>query len=137
MKGNSMAKIVITYETITPESAEQGEAESQGWYLPGGWFHALRDSDGDHPAVLAEARAGAFDMRLSEALKEAESLGCYSAQLDTFRDGRCRLTIRSEDADHGDYSTAEETFYMLHVCDISAGTAARIKRVLSRRVRFY
>jgi hypothetical protein len=57
--------------------------------------------------------------------------------LDAISDGRYQLTIRSEDADRGDYSTAEETFYMLHVCDISAGTAARIKRVLSKRVRFY
>lgn len=136
MKG-MRAKIAITYETITPESVESGDYAESGWYLPGGWFHALESDDKRDERVLTKARNGAFDLRLGEALREAGALGCYSGQVQDFG-CTAGLSVRSEDADHGDYSTAEETFYTLHIIGISHGTAARIKRYLrSKGVRFY
>ena len=32
-----MGRFRVTYEIVTPESAEVGDAESRGFVLPGGW----------------------------------------------------------------------------------------------------
>lgn len=126
-------KCCITYETITPKSAKQGDWEAHGWYLPGGWCHALDDADGRHESVLDAARAGEFDMCLREAFAEAYSLGCVEAQ----HVGNT-ITVRSVDADCGDYSTNEGTFYTLHINGGSLGTMSRIRQLLEENgVRFY
>lgn len=31
----------ITYDIVTPESAEEGEASERGYYLAGGYYHAI------------------------------------------------------------------------------------------------
>ena len=40
-----MTRFFVTYEIVTPESAENGEAEEVGYVLPGGW-HANDRGDG-------------------------------------------------------------------------------------------
>lgn len=32
-----VVRVFITYEIVTPESAEHGDAEERGWWQPGGW----------------------------------------------------------------------------------------------------
>ena len=68
-------KATIAYSVSTHESVENGDVEEHGFWLPGGWEHPLNDSRGDHPEVLVEARAGAFDIPWRDALRHAIELG--------------------------------------------------------------
>lgn len=45
----------VTYEVVTPESAEQGDAESRGFVLPGGWRVDVTDDSDDVGMSLREA----------------------------------------------------------------------------------
>lgn len=46
-----MPGFYVTYEIVTPESAEYGDAEEHGWLSPGGW----RTDDRPPPISLREA----------------------------------------------------------------------------------
>jgi len=54
-----MAKFRVTYEIVTPESAEHGEADETGFVTPGGWHTdtetALNYSGEDYSMTLREA----------------------------------------------------------------------------------
>lgn len=49
----------VTYEIVTPESAENGEADETGFVLPGEWHvdtaTALTDTESDYSMTLREA----------------------------------------------------------------------------------
>lgn len=96
-----MSIFFVTYEIITPESAEHGDAEECGWVAPGGWHH-------DDPAPMS--------------LREAVSLiscaeDCVSWFAET--DGR------------QDYRTGAEERRSLHPPrNITAASYGRLKRLL-------
>lgn len=62
-----MKTISITYEIVTAESAEQGEAAERGFYQPGGW-HYPPDEDGDYPDDLDE-----YDIQYDDIRELAEA----------------------------------------------------------------
>lgn len=51
------ARFRVTYEVVTPESAEHGDAAERGWVQPGGWHYedAPEGSGNDAPMSLREA----------------------------------------------------------------------------------
>lgn len=68
----------VTYEIVTPESAEYGDAEERGFILPGGWRE---------PATSGES----VDMGLREALQlcyPQEDCGRWLAEADGREDYR-------------------------------------------------
>jgi hypothetical protein len=98
-----MKRFFVTFETVTPESAEHGDAESRGYAMPGGWH--FDESDG-------------AELSLSEAigmLSCAEDCGAWWQETD----GRI------------DYKTGAETRYSLHPPrNITAASYRRITRLL-------
>lgn len=38
-----MKSVTVTYEIVTPESAEHGDAAERGFYQPGGWHYPTPD----------------------------------------------------------------------------------------------
>jgi len=108
----------FTYETVTPESAEQGEPSEHGWILPGMWKFALQDDEGQHENVLDEARRGEFDLTdLGEIVSFAQSLGiCADEGADWFY----------SEYDDENYETGERTQYCLHFEDVTPATKTRI-----------
>lgn len=54
-----MGMFRVTYEIVTDESAEHGDAAEIGFMLPGGWYvtleQALADKEGDYSMTLREA----------------------------------------------------------------------------------
>lgn len=54
-------KFRVTYEIVTPESAEHGDAAERGFVMPGEWR--------DDIETATREPAGAHDMTLREALK--------------------------------------------------------------------
>ena len=116
-------KAAFCYQTVTPESAEQGDSTETGWILPGMWKFALQDEDGYHTDVLDEAIAGEFKLNdLAEVIDFAESLGIHVLEDESFA---------SVDPDM-DYETGADTYYSLHIEGVSPSTYNRIVNLLRR-----
>lgn len=130
----------VTYEVTTPESRAKGEAVARGYHLPGGWEHEIEDDLGRYEDVIAEARAGGFDLRIGVALREAFKLGITHGV--TLFSGGLRAVTGSPPPDHFQPSEAddpwdyvedgEERSYVLTIEGVSDGTRARIARLLER-----
>ena len=50
-----MRGISMTYDIVTPESAEYGDVAETGFAAPGGWTFPVRDEDGE---VMSARKAG-------------------------------------------------------------------------------
>lgn len=122
-----MNRASITYSVTTHESAENGDHAEHGWWLPGGWEFPLADEKGDHPEVLAEARAGEFDLTIGDAIRAAIGLGAVH-EVQVEHDG---LSARSVDppCDRAFIEDGESRTYTLHI-KCSKGSAKRIARLL-------
>jgi len=106
-----MTGFLITYETVTPESAEHGDAAERGYVQSGGWLHKLEDVD-----MTRDGAALTFDLR--GALRV---MGCCedSGSWFTEADGR------------QDYRTGSETRYGLHPPrGITGASYSRVRRLL-------
>jgi hypothetical protein len=122
------AHATITYEITTPESAEDGDVAEHGFWTPGGWEHVIEDATGSNAVTLAEARDGEYDLTIGTALRAALELGAVH-EIERHPRG---LSARSIDPaqDRSFFENGESRTYALHVKGVSAGTAARITRVL-------
>lgn len=119
-------KATITYEVTTHESAAEGANSEHGFWLPGGWEHALEDSDGHHAEVLEQSKAGLFDISLREALKAAADLGAtHEIQI-----SGTEVSARSVDppCDRAFLEDGESRQYAIH---IDCGTPLRARLVAS------
>lgn len=120
------SKATITYEVITPESAEHGDTADNGWWMPGGWHFSLTGDKREE--VLQEAKDGEYDFKVGEAIVHARSLrALYEIEIN----GRS-LTARSVEpvCDRDHYEKGEDKFYTLHIDNCSEGTLKRIKDLL-------
>jgi len=106
---DNVAKFRVTYEIVTPESAEDGEAAESGYASPGGWKH-------DDPA----------DLTLREAIRVC---GFYRGG-GGFED--CGSWFVTIDADE-DYRTGEHTTYSVHPPDSITPSSYRRLRYLTGR----
>jgi hypothetical protein len=113
----------MTYQVVTPESAEYGDVAEYGWALPGGWRFALEDEDGRHDDVLRDVQDNPDSYTAADTVHDlvdlARDLGFYS-------DGSDWLTTEPEQ----DYATGEETTYHLHIDGVTPSTYGRIVRLI-------
>lgn len=108
-----MTKLRITYEIITPESAEHGDAEERGYVAPGGWQDSIDDI----------GREVDIDSVYGWSLSDAERFLGRGAMEDS---GNWFNTV---DPDNN-YQTGAQTFYSLHPPDnISAASYGRLARI--------
>lgn len=108
----------VTYEIITPESAEHGDAAERGFVLDNGWHELLPDDVCGPGAGKIMAACG---MRLREA---ANLVGCVED---------CGAWFCESD-DRQNYRTGEATRYSLHPPEnITAASYRRLRRVLGIR----
>jgi len=98
----------FTYETITPESAEYGDAEERGFIDPGHWKYQPENYDG--PNIW---RPG----DLSHYIR-------FAQELNITKDGY------SVDPDR-DYNNGSEIHYAMHVEGCTPSTRQRIYRLLA------
>jgi hypothetical protein len=112
--------VAVTYETVTPESAEQGDFADVGFLDS----HGFRN----YAAALWGAEAGALKARCSLTLRDAltlfgERYGPHGVESDY-------PTFRQADGSQ-DYRTGEETRLALHLPrSASAATFARVRRIV-------
>ena len=100
----------ITYEIVTPESAEHGDASERGYAMPGGWQFELSAMTPD------DVKACALDLRSA-----VNMVGCTEDSGRSF----------SEVDGRQNYRTGAETRFDLHPPhNITGASYARIKRLL-------
>ncbi len=110
-----MLQFHVTYDIVTQESAEHGDAAERGFVLPGGWHEVMPDDCCGDAAHAIKAQCG---MTLREAvdlvgLVEDGGHGFYEV------DGR------------EDYGTGEHETRALHPPEtITAASYARLRRLL-------
>ena len=103
----------ITYEIVTPESAEHGDAAERGYAMPGGWQFDL-DTMTD-----ADVQACALDLRSA-----ANMVGCVEDS---------GLWFSETDGRHN-YRTGAVTRFDLHPPrNITGASYSRLKRLLKAR----
>ena len=108
-------RFTVTYETVTPESAEYGEYADTGHVMPGQWKYSSRDDSLDHANQD-------YTMSLREALNLASpDQDCGSWFTET-SEGRC------------DYRTGEIEQRAIHPPhNITTASYDRLKRLLGAR----
>ena len=104
-----MITIDFTFQTVTPESAENGDFDSDGFISPGYWKYDADDYERN------QWKRG----DLGGLISFAQSLGIVSDG-----DG-----LYSMDPDI-DYQTGESTTYGMHISGATAATVARIHKLL-------
>lgn len=112
----TMPRFHVTYETVTPESAEHGEVDARGFYQPGGW----KTDDAGDGMSLRDA------CRLIQQFKGYEPSDSRATV-----EGNPRVWFTSG-ADQ-DYRTGAETTYSIHPPrNTTAASARRLARLLCR-----
>jgi hypothetical protein len=107
----------VTYEIVTQESAEDGEAESRGYYGWGGWHHDI-----DKIMAMSEDERKAEMDALALSLRDA--LECVGSLEDCGR-------WFSESDGRPDYHDGSEERRSLHPPDnITPASYGRVKRLL-------
>ena len=108
------------YSTVTPESAENGDFEEHGFYMPGGWRFPITHTEED----AENRRECTFTLKdFDSVISTARNLGI------TEHEGANWFYSHSSVED---YSTGEEVEYTLHIEGVTPSSYARIARLLSR-----
>lgn len=112
-------KITITYETVTTESAEDGDSADHGFYGPGGWRHSI--ADGTFENMIKEFGHAEAVRRITPepesfddvdgAVKFLKGYGPFETSIYPPQPG-CWLIQSDADVD---YSTGEETRLSFHL----------------------
>jgi len=116
-----MPKFTITYDQVTPESIENGDAADNGWWVPGGWVYSLCGENRDE--LLEEARSGEYDLDFREAIEHAGYMGISESSSGlVVTKGNW---FESSDSDQDGYR------YYLHCDGVTISTKRRIWRYLN------
>ena len=95
----------ITYDIVTPESAEHGDYAETGFYAPGGWRFEEPDES----------------LTPGDVLRWAADRGCW------FDNGDGSFYCGQPDTD---YSDGSETSYAVHFRGVTTSSLARIARAI-------
>lgn len=109
----------VTFDVVTPESAEHGDTADNGFAAPGGWKFSA-DDPGPHEMTLREAisTCGFYPAARSAGMGGFEDSGSWFSTID---------------ADQN-YRTGEETRYSLHPPEnITPSSYGRLRRYLTGR----
>lgn len=112
----------VTYDIVTPESAEHGDAAERGFVQPGGWHHELKSETFGEPA-------GRIKDECALTLREALDLVNCGAMAD----GGDGDSFYEQDG-REDYRTGATETRAFHISGkITDASRARIARLLTSR----
>jgi hypothetical protein len=106
----------LTYEIVTPESAEGGDFAEHGWLTTNDMEIPLEDDEGYHRDALELAKEGCFERKgsLVDVIREVHNRGLRWV-------GNWFASVDPE----VDFLNAEERTYALHVKGDAAAEAVR------------
>jgi hypothetical protein len=130
-----MARATVTFETVTPESCEQGDFADHGWIAPNEHRVSLGNAGRSYMKRVHIAMRGRYDWTVADAVQFILDKARYvQSEVDvdvrTWEPGRSwvlTVTVERSQDDEGD---AETVGYGLQIEGLSQGTADRLERVL-------
>jgi hypothetical protein len=137
-----MATYTITYDKVTPESAEDGDVSEHGFYLPGGYEYPIPDGCVGAEFTAWREATGPFDL----PLETDEDTGVVDAAIAILREYGCdepscrgggfngdTFVWYSETDPDVDYRTGEETRKAVHFDGLTLAEAQAIYAAIVRR----
>lgn len=128
-----MAKASVTFETVTPESCEQGDFADHGWIAPNEYRVSLGMAGNAYGKRVRMAQRGRYDWTIGDAIRfiigKAEHV---QSEVDVdicMGEPGWRVSVTVERSQE-DESCAESVGYGLRIDGVSQGTADRIERLL-------
>jgi len=128
----------VTFETVTPESCEQGDFADHGWIAPNEYRVPLGGrctSEARYSKRVRMAQRGRYDWTLGNAVRFILDKARYvqsevDVDIRTWEPGRSWVLSVTVERSCEDESAAESVGYGLHVEGLSQGTADRLERLL-------
>ncbi len=130
-----MARATVTYETVTPESCEDGDFADHGWIAPNEYRASLGKAGRSYSKRVRMAQRGRYDWSVADAVRFILGKAEYvqsevDVDVHTWRPGRSWLvTVRMERTQE-DESSEETVAYGLQIEGLSQGSADRLERAL-------
>jgi len=129
----------VTFETVTPESCEQGDFADHGWIAPNEYRVSLGKAGHAYSKRVRMAQRGRYDWRLGDAVRfilGKLSNGQSEVDVDV-RTGSDRLpfiwSLRvTVERCQEDEQCNETVGYDLHLSGLSQGTADRLEALFVR-----
>lgn len=121
-------KILMTYDVVTPESAEDGDTADHGFAEPGGWTYSIADESFEERCKAVGREQALKDMTpeplefedAEEAIDFLQGYGSFEPSCSPVCDnGHCWLTQADGDTD---YSTGAVTRLSFHLEGVDPAT---------------
>jgi hypothetical protein len=134
MVGMGTIKIQMTYEVVTPESAEDGDFADHGFAEPGGWTYSIADESFEERCKSVGRDQALKDMTpepeefdtVAEAVEFLSHYGPFEASCYPLcKSGGHDCWVTQADSDV-DYSTGAETRLSFHLEGVSRETRLKI-----------
>lgn len=133
-----MATASVTFETVTPESCEQGDFDDHGWIAPNEYRVSLGGrctSEKRYSKRVRMSQRGRYDWTVAAAVRFILDKARYvqsevNVDVQTWRPGRSWVVIVTLERSQEDESSDESVGYGLHIDGLSQGTADRLERLL-------
>lgn len=126
----------ITFETVTPESCEQGDFEDHGWITPNDYRVSLGKAGRHYMKRVRMSQRGRYDWTsLRDAVEYILDKARYvqsevDVDVHTWQPGRSWLVrVTVERSGEDEYNPSEAIGYSLHVSGLSQGSADRLERL--------
>ena len=128
----SNIKIQMTFETVTPESAEDGDVADHGFAEPGGWEYSIVDKCFQNRCEAVGREQALKDMRpeplefedVEEAIEFLSGYGSFETSCSPIcTNAHCWLTQADTDKD---FSTGAETRLSFHLEGVDPATHREI-----------
>lgn len=131
-----MARATVTFETVTPESAEDGDFADHGWVAPNEYNVSLRRGGSRaYDKRVRMAQRGRYDWTIGDAVRFILGKAEYvqsevDVDLHTWEPGRAWVVSVTVERTAEDESSAESVGYGMRITGLSQGTADRLERLL-------
>lgn len=135
-----MARASVTFETVTPESAEHGDSADHGWVAPNEYRVSLggRCTEKRYSKRVRMSQRDRYDWSIGDAVRfilgKAEYVrSVVDVDCHTWEAGRSWVVDVTVERSQEDESSAESVGYGMRITGLSQGTADRLERLLLER----
>lgn len=131
-----MARATVTFETVTPESCEQGDFADHGWVAPNECNVSLRrGGNRAYDKRVRMAQRGRYDWAIGDAVRFILGKAEYvqsevDVDIHTWETGRSWVVSVTVERAQEDCGRAESVGYGMRITGLSQGTADRLERLL-------